>query len=852
MLLFSQNEFPVSDFKSLLTFLSEEKNLTFSYPAELERLKFRTTLVDKSLQVGDLQKLFQRINLECKVMDSHILIRSMNGSIQDTSSNAGLISIIISDSKTQEKISWAAVSAKLENQDRVYFSNEKGEVIIPQNCQDIKISQLGYESKEFKELKRNTQLELQPKPIVLNQVEKKSFQPAFKTKRGSEQIINYTQPYTNEIISVSGTKDVLGMVQMLPGITNADERSGSLKIRGSNADATNIFLNGIPVIQTGHYFDLFSTVNPLYVDKVTVYKSNTPVYDLSNSGGAVYLSSKTLAKKKTLVNSDINFLTANVNAYVPLTTDFAISGAFRQNIRDISNNSFYSLNKFNPPRLVENSTGPKLTEVLLRSSPTFGFYDGNLNAEFKYKYGEIHASMFVINDDYSNTITQNQRIMVRPFIFQNVVGKTINDRQWKSSGYGVTKSVNITSKLVSKLRWYDTGYDENYLLRTIVSAQTNLNRLTNETDFTTAISLRDLTWSNDYQLSKELSLTAGLSGLQVNSGSNYSSTRVNEYGEDRSVLNKSAFTQLGYISEKFSFQGGVKFNNVSGSTLLDWNTNFIKPLSPSTSIKFSAVRSNQLIRRINIRDIFDQSLGIWTHIGEQIPPLLAHQFTAGIQSRHNTFFIDVEGYLKKLDGVAELVSPQPQFNEPLQQLQELKLLVGKGFVSGVDLLVRYESDYFNTQIAYTLSKAINEIPGIFNGNAYPSINDRTHQFKMINTLKYKHWQISSNHIFATGVPFFTGRIDDDRRLNELLRNETLRRLPNYIRHDLGIGYSLDLGRLKSKIRLDIVNLLNRQNTNNIQYLSSIRDTRDPNSIVVTGTSTNMLNRTFNLGVYLEL
>ena len=184
-------------------------------------------------------------------------------------------------------------------------------------------------------------------------------------------------------------------------------------------------------------------------------------------------------------------------------------------------------------------------------------------------------------------------------------------------------------------------------------------------------------------------------------------------------------------------------------------------------------------------------------------------------------------------------------------MQELRLVTGTGLVKGIDILGRYESTNYDGQIAYTLSRSTNTIAEIFAGNPYPSINDRTHQFKMINTLKYKNWSFSINNNYASGVPFFTGRIDNDKKIKDQDRVEIIRRLPNYLRHDVGISYGLKKNNFSAKIKADIVNFTNRQNINNIQYISSIRDPKDPNAIVITGTSVNMINRTFNLGLFLE-
>ncbi|HMP31091.1 MAG TPA: TonB-dependent receptor plug domain-containing protein, partial [Saprospiraceae bacterium] len=596
--LFSQHEYPISNLKSLLSFLSEDSTFTFSYPADLENMQFTSILIKKSHRKDEIINIFERINLESKILNNHILLRPKQEQKSFELENEKIFKITVFDKISNEKIAWAAITTVLGTEERVYFTDDNGVAILPHNAKNIIVSQLGYESKYLSHLEDNQKIKIQPKPIALQTVEKKSFQPAYQSQQVEKSVVNYTQPFSNETVSPSSTKDVLAMVQMLPGINNTEERAGSIKIRGSNADGTNIFLNGIPVIQTGHYFELFSTINPLYVDKVELLKNNSPIYDLSNSCGAIYLSSKTLDRAKTSIKGDINLLTSSFNAFIPITPQFAITGAYRQNISDISNNSFYSINKFNPPKLVEN-LGQRLEEVLLRSSPTFGFYDTHMNASYKYKLGDFQASFFSIKDEYTNIIAQNQRINLNTNLFQSVMGTSTNNRDWQSLGYGLSSRINITSKFNTNIRWYSSSYDEDYLLQTTITPRTNLSKLTNKTDFSTDVKLSEISWMNQYQISSTTQWKAGVSKMSLLSLSDFSSTRNNQYTDKNELVNNTIFTQVQYQPTHYTMQSAVKLNWVANQMLIDWNALLIRSLENNVSLKFSASRSNQIMRRLN-------------------------------------------------------------------------------------------------------------------------------------------------------------------------------------------------------------------------------------------------------------
>ena len=102
-LIFGQNELPVSEVKSIIAYLSNTNKYTFSYPAELENQQFKSTLIKKEMDVEEVKQLFEKIDIECKIFNSHILLRPKN---QKPSTNVKeIIQINILDAKTREKIS---------------------------------------------------------------------------------------------------------------------------------------------------------------------------------------------------------------------------------------------------------------------------------------------------------------------------------------------------------------------------------------------------------------------------------------------------------------------------------------------------------------------------------------------------------------------------------------------------------------------------------------------------------------------------------------------------------------------------------------------------------------------------
>ena len=79
-----------------------------------------------------------------------------------------------------------------------------------------------------------------------------------------------------EVPVVMGEKDLLKIVQMLPGVQSVGEGSAGFNVRGSAADQNMIYVNKVPVYNSNHLFGFFTSFSPDIVKDFTLYKSNLP------------------------------------------------------------------------------------------------------------------------------------------------------------------------------------------------------------------------------------------------------------------------------------------------------------------------------------------------------------------------------------------------------------------------------------------------------------------------------------------------------------------------------------------------------------------------------------------------
>ena len=197
--------------------------------------------------------------------------------------------------------------------------------------------------------------------------------------------------------------------------------------------------------------------------------------------------------------------------------------------------------------------------------------------------------------------------------------------------------------------------------------------------------------------------------------------------------------------------------------------------------------------------------------------------------------------------MAEFANPRPALRQNETTVTErLKLFSGSGTSKGLDLLMRYEGTAFSSQVAYTWSKLIYEIPGIFRGQPYYAPSDRRHQLKWLNDYDFGKFILHFGANIASGQPYLVGEVIGENTSIGDLASSNLKRLPHYARVDLGCSYQFELNKIKNSLSFQIYNLGNRQNIKQIHYLSELKNPRLPTQGVIVGTVTNMLNRTINL------
>jgi len=153
--------------------------------------------------------------------------------------------------------------------------------------------------------------------------------------------------------------------------------------------------------------------------------------------------------------------------------------------------------------------------------------------------------------------------------------------------------------------------------------------------------------------------------------------------------------------------------------------------------------------------------------------------------------------------------------------------LGDGFSRGIDVMAHKKWRTLILLANYTLSKNEYTFTDISNAS-FPSSNDHRHNLSINSSYKYKNWQWAINYHFRTSLPYtgFSDRDDHkDREISDIINNL---RLPGYYsRLDASLSYNRSLFKnaIQFNGRLSIINLLDKENYESIEY-RFVRDRND--------------------------
>ena len=798
----------------------EQKNkIIFSFESEsIEGYIIDVNRGEYSLQ-SILELIFQQTRLTYEILDGqHILLTPIN-----LASEYEYICGYIYDKKNNNPVPFATVynenSTKGTETDSLgYFKFD-----IAEADRSIFVSYLGYHSLEIK-LNTNIGSECAAYFLDRKNVEFETVVLTEYLSDGIKQSINgntiILQPSEMDVLPGAIEPDVFSSVQFLPGVISADETLDGLSVRGGTPDQNLVLYDGIPMYHTSHFFGSVSAFNPFIIDQVDVHRSGVSSEYGGRVSSVINIESESTIAKNFDLESGINLTHAYINTSIPLWKGSSFLLSSRRSITDI----------WNTPTFISYAEkvfqGTKVDDASFNNeglpfSDEFRFSDAN----FKWMW-EVGSNKFTISTlgavnrlNYRAELPEFDAFSVDFLNLRNAGISMSWDKEWSDR---FNSTFDITS----------SEYNYNYNLSYRLLAQDSLPP---PISISTVNKIRDggFKWSNNYVLDESQNLKFGYQftenfiDLIYNTRNQEEETKNGEsfqsglhalFGQYSLTMPKRLYLDIGL---RYAYSREIKNNYFEPRISLIADVSDVFKLKVSTSKHFQFV--SQLVAfDINKLGLNNQ---IWVASNnKEIPVIESNQWMGGFLYKKDNWTLDVEGYVKELDGITTLT------NNFVSLPEQPPFSIGKSRIRGIDVLLKRRIGRYRTWLSYTLSQSLYDFV-LLASEAVPATHDQRQVLQWVHTYKIREWQFSLGWQRRTGLPTTMAngvieKINENGMSSWSIDYQSLNssRLPVYRKLDASVVYNFgDKSKFHGFIGLSFQNILNRDNVVGKQYLLGEED-----------------------------
>lgn len=814
---------------------SEQAIYIIRMPEDLPRLKKMALEKDSLLFYSK-----NRINLDNPL--KHSILVSSIAKADSVKSKPFHINGKVIDQNTGESLPSAFI--RVRNTNISTSTNADGYFTIlnvPSDTCTLEINYVGYRRDTYSLNKENIKKELLIGLFIsvksLNEVVVvgKKGESLMTTDKRRVSVLQVSPAKLDELPNI-GERDILRSFQLMPGISGSNESSSGAYVRGGTPDQNLVLFDGFTVYQVDHLYGFFSAFNSNSVKDVTMYKGGFS----SKYGGRLSSVTDIVGKegnsKEYNIGGDISLLSANVYLEKPINDKSNILLAYRRSYEGPLYNKIF--NKFNATTITVGGNRPggaggpgggppgggaSFTQSV--STPASAFYD--LNA--KYTYAPDQKNRFSWSIYQGNDNLDNSKTIELPSFISNGGNITNTDK----TTYG-----NLGSSLKWSRRWSPKTYSNTLIsYSTYHSDRDNSNKITvtdtlgNETELSNGTfeknKLNDFSLKSDWEFQAKDNAKV-LFGIYA---SNQDVSYEYSQNDTSKLIDQHTKANIGGVYAEIEFSPGQNLQIKPGirSTFYDQTGKiYIEPRLSGTytvndklTLKASTGKFYQFTNRVIREDILSGSRDFWVLAnGNSIPVSSANHYIAGFSYEADKFLIDIEGYYKTLNNLAEY-SQRQTGNRRIGISLEEHFYTGTGYTKGIEFLVQKTKGKYTGWISYTLSEAKNNFDAY--GGEFAASQDTRHEFKSVNLYHYGRWTFSATWIFASGKPFTAplssytiNNYSGVPRTFLAISDKNSQRLPAYHRLDLSALY--DLIKIDSrKIGSIGFSLFNAYNQGNIWY-----------------------------------
>ncbi len=720
----------------------------------------------------------------------------------------------VKDAKTGEALIGATVVIKELSATGTY-TNAYGfySITIPEGTYTVSTQFVGYEASSVNlVLKQNTKQDfmITEKVNTLKEIvisgEKKE-ENITKINSGMDKL-NVKE--IKNIPVLLGEKDVIKIVQLLPGVKSAGEGNSGFYVRGGGADQNLILQDEATVYNASHLLGFFSVFNSDAVKDLTVYKGGQTAEYGGRLSSVLDIKMNDGNAKKYSVSGGIGLISSRLNLEGPIVKD---KGSFIVSARRTYVDLFLKLSK----------------DSSIRDARLY-FYD--VNAKGNYKINEknrIYLSGYFGKDvlGLGNTFGINWGNATGTLRWNHLFSeKLFSNTSLIFSNYNYKINVDMGGNkidIISRIQDYNLKQDFQYYASNKSKIKYGFNTIYHKiipgeitAESNSKISELNLSdkyaWENAVYVSHEYKLTENLGfeyGMRLTSFSLLGPGDLYIYNAEGLTLDTTSYGSGKFIKTYYNIEPRLSANYL---------------INKKSSIKFSYGRNTQNLHLIS-NSTSGNPTDLWIPSSKIVKPEISDQVTLGYfrNFKDNMYEFSTEVYYKNLQNQIDYKNgAELTFNNKV----ESQLLFGKGRAYGVEFFLKKKYGRFNGWIGYTLSRSEKKFDEINNGNYFVAKQDRTHDISIVAMYELtKKLTISSSWVYYTGnaVTFPSGKYEVAGQVYNYYTERNGYRMPAYHRLDLGLTWQVKkTEKFESSWNFSIYNVYGRENA----YTISFRE--DPN------------------------
>lgn len=727
-------------FQEVLSLIEYKSSYTFAYGMELVRQQKNVSLQADDVPLQDLLTLLLRgRSLTYRIIGHQIVLQNavipssitLSGYIKDAGTGESLPGASITIPAVGAGGSAGAGAAASTGAGVGSFTNSYGfySITIPySDSLVVMVSYVGYKSLARRvDLNSGVALSfgLEHSEEVINPLVIANDKREDNIKKNQSAPLEVPSDMIVGASSVSGSGDVIGGVEMLPGVQAGMDGTPGYFVRGGNEGQNLFLLDEATLYNPSHIFGLVGIFNPPAVKQAGLMKGGFPASYGDHVSSVLDVVMKDGSNQQFGGIVNLGSVSSGVTLYGPLQrgeSSFLFSA--RRSTTDI------------------------LLRPLLHKSYFANYYFYDVNAKLNFQVSPKDRLLFSFYNGRDNNNYASDSTDITGINYSMHFGNTTFTTRWNHQYSG--KLFGNSSVEYSHYHQFLSATQNGYFAQ-LYSGIRDMDVKTNLTYYLSPAHKISAGADYLYQTLYPASISAQVPPTNTSGGiipgdiPAKRASRLAVYASDDMKIGRR-FQLYAGLRAPFYFKPGVQYISLEPRLALLYR------VDQTTSLKVAYTDMHQYIHLVQSYNASFPA-EIWIGSSSLVKPQASRELSAGIfkNFKENVFQTSLEVYYRRLDN--QLLfggSTSPAIDNNIEN----ELIFGKGWSYGAELFVRKNRGRWTGWLSYSLAYAWQHFDSLNLGQNFPFAFDRRHMLDIANGYALTpHWKITANFFLASGRAF---------------------------------------------------------------------------------------------------